>query len=451
MNSLMRKFKRVYKDSTKANYKSKIIPDLSPLFTQSELQKSTMKNGARVLNEAINITTKKTHTKIEIVAASITAPAGSTTPSPSPSNESYVWSSSSSRDFNDTSLVSSSLSAPSTTKAKLNKYIEICKDKANKHGFNLQTEIHQVLASKGIILLKKGQSCSELVRYIDAESLLNNIQSDAINRNIKVDTRIYLELATLLRDINDRTDRQALKFELNKLYEIATKEDGMIIEMFVNLVTKLPNFQRLSPVGEMELTVNFLDPILTHIFHCPDSNKHLVWLNRQDDNTTVCRPDATMVALPQKAENVTLGYVEVKSLDAQSDPELAFMDLVRLGTFSRSLMLRKPNRKVLVIQCVGYTMIFYLVSEHSDGFIQMVEILTIDVLKEITEIGGLLQKIDDLKRLFLLYEHQLEPRYINVRAPEDDLTSTMETINPKRRKRRIPSFSLVAYTGRSFR
>ncbi|KAG1520428.1 hypothetical protein G6F45_009383 [Rhizopus arrhizus] len=402
-----------------------------------------MKNGARVLNEAINITTKKTHTKIEIVAASITAPAGSTTPSPSPSNESYVWSSSSSRDFNDTSLVSSSLSAPSTTKAKLNKYIEICKDKANKHGFNLQTEIHQVLASKGIILLKKGQSCSELVRYIDAESLLNNIQSDAINRNIKVDTRIYLELATLLRDINDRTDRQALKFELNKLYEIATKEDGMIIEMFVNLVTKLPNFQRLSPVGEMELTVNFLDPILTHIFHCPDSNKHLVWLNRQDDNTTVCRPDATMVALPQKAENVTLGYVEVKSLDAQSDPELAFMDLVRLGTFSRSLMLRKPNRKVLVIQCVGYTMIFYLVSEHSDGFIQMVEILTIDVLKEITEIGGLLQKIDDLKRLFLLYEHQLEPRYINVRAPEDDLTSTMETINPKRRKRRIPSFSLV--------
>ncbi|KAG0739231.1 hypothetical protein G6F57_011885 [Rhizopus arrhizus] len=400
-----------------------------------------MKNGARVLNEAINTTTKKLVLRLKL--STQTAPAGSTTPSPSPSNESYVWSSSSSRDINDPYSISPPLSAPSTTKAKLNKYIEICKDKANKHGFNLQTEIHQVLASKGIILLKKGQSCSELVRYIDAESLLNNIQSDAINRNIKVDTRIYLKLATLLRDINDRTDRRALKFELNKLYEIATKEDGMIIEMFVNLVTKLPNFQRLSPVGEMELTVNFLDPILTHIFHCPDSNKHLVWLNRQDDNTTVCRPDATMVALPQKAENVTLGYVEVKPLDAQSDPELAFMDLVRLGTFARSLMLRKSNRKVLVIQCVGYTMVFYLVSEHSDGITQMAEILTIDAPKEITEVGGLLQKIDDLKRLFLLYDHQLEPRYINVRAPEDDLTSTMETINPKRRKRRIPSFSLV--------
>ncbi|CAO0799915.1 unnamed protein product [Mucor circinelloides] len=326
---------------------------------------------------------------------------------------------------------------------KLNKYIEICKDKANKHGFSLQTEIHQVLASKGIILLKKEQFCLELVRYIDAESLLNNIQSETINRDVKVDTKVYLELATLLRDISDRTDRRVLKSELNRLYEKATKEDGMIIEMFVNLVTKLPNFQRLSPVGEMELTVNFLDPILSHVFLCPDSSKHLVWLNRKDDNTTVCRPDATMVALPQKAENVTLGYVEVKPLDVQSNPELAFIDLVRLGTFARSLMLRKSNRKVLVIQCVGYTMVFYLVSEHSDGITQMVEILTIDVPKEITEIGGLLQKIDDLKRLFLLYDHQLEPRYINVRALEDDPALTMETINPKRRKKRIPSFSLV--------
>ncbi|KAL7327388.1 hypothetical protein PS15p_205825 [Mucor circinelloides] len=132
----------------------------------------------------------------------------------------------------------------------------------------------------------------------------------------------------------------------------------MIIEMFVNLVTKLPNFQRLSPVGEMELTVNFLDPILSHVFRCPDSSKHLVWLNRKDDNTTVCRPDATMVALPQKAENVTLGYVELKPLHVQSNPELAFIDLVCLGTFARSLMLRKSNRKVLVIQCVGYTMVF---------------------------------------------------------------------------------------------
>ncbi|CAO3694741.1 unnamed protein product [Rhizopus stolonifer] len=109
-------------------------------------------------------------------------------------------------------------------------------------------------------------------------------------------------------------------------------------------------------------------------------------LNRQDDNTTVCRPDTTMVALPQKAENATLGYLEVKPLDVQSDQEFAFMDLVRLGTFARSLMLRKSNRKILVIQCIGYTMVsffffFYLVSKHFDGITQMAEILTINITK----------------------------------------------------------------------
>ncbi|KAI9012017.1 hypothetical protein CLU79DRAFT_890826 [Phycomyces nitens] len=323
-------------------------------------------------------------------------------------NGSYASSSSAGHDINGPPATSPFLFDESTAKEKLSKYIEICKDKAKNHGFNLQTEIHQVLASKGIILLKKGQFCSELVKHIDAEALLNDAKSDAINRDVKVDTGIYLELATLLRDINDTTDRRALKIKLNHLYEKASKEDGIIIEIFVNLVSKLPNLQWLSPVGEMEPTVNFLDPILSHVFHCPGSNKHL---------------------LPLKAENVTLGYVEVKPLDVQSDPESTFMDFA--------------NRKALVIQCVGYTMLFYLVSEHSNGITQMAEILKVDVPKEIGEIGGLLQKIDDLKRLFSLYDHQLETQYSNPRILEDDLTLTIDSINPKRRKQKIPSFSLL--------
>ncbi|CEP13556.1 hypothetical protein [Parasitella parasitica] len=73
----------------------------------------------------------------------------------------------------------------------------------------------------------------------------------------------------------------------------------------------------------------------------------------------------------------------------------------------------------------------------------MAELLTIDVQKYISEIGGLLQKVDDLKRLLLLYDQHMEPHYVNVTAPEDDAASTMEIINPKRRKTRTPSFSLV--------
>ncbi|KAG2205403.1 hypothetical protein INT47_007188 [Mucor saturninus] len=104
--------------------------------------------------------------------------------------------------------------------------------------------------------------------------------------------------------------------------------------MFVNLVTKLPNIQRLPLIGEMDLAVNFLDPIFTHVFRFSDSNKHLARYN-----------DGGVTTKSRKC-NIRL----FKKLSHSIDPELAFINLVRLGTFARSLMLRKSNRKVLVIR-----------------------------------------------------------------------------------------------------
>ncbi|KAG1441163.1 hypothetical protein G6F56_011608 [Rhizopus delemar] len=205
-----------------------------------------------------------------------------------------------------------------------------------------------------------------------------------------------------------------MKIQLDQLYAEANEEDSVIIEVFSNLVQKLPNQERLSHVGEMELIVNFLDPILSPIYHRPDKNKLLVWLNRQDDNTSVLQPDAIMMATPQKTSDITLGYVEVKPDDSMSNPELAFVDLVRLGTFGRTLMLRKSNRKAIVIQCIGYTIVFYLMLEQNEITI-MAEILKINVPKNITEIVGLLQKIDDLKRMMSLYACQIESEYKNAR------------------------------------
>ena len=154
------------------------------------------------------------------------------------------------------------------------------------------------------------------------------------------------------------------------------------------------------------------------------------------------------VAIQQKADIVTLGYVEVKPPDFESNPELAFMDLVRLGRFSRRLMLRKNNRKVILVQCIGYHTVFYLVSAFTEEITQLAEILSIDVPKEIGQIGCLLQKVDDFKRLFLLYDHQIETRYKISRAlEEEDVAPPIDAINPKRRKQTIPPLLYPAYNG----
>lgn len=48
--------------------------------------------------------------------------------------------------------------------------------------------------------------------------------------------------------------------------------------------------------------------------------------------------------------------------------------------------------------------------------------------KNITEIGGLLQKVDDLKRIMSLYACQIESKYKNARPLEDGLSSIMENV-----------------------
>lgn len=340
------------------------------------------------------------------------------------------------------SAASSVAVALSSVEDKLNSYIRKCISEGKKHGFDLQTQVHEVLASKKIILLRNGQQCKKLIEQVDVDSLLKITRSDALNTEIEVDTNIYLKLATLLRGLNETIDRRTMKIQLDQLYAEVNEEDGVIIEIFSNLVQKLPNQERLSHVGEMELIVNFLDPILSPICHRPDKNKLLVWLNRQDENTSVLQPDAIMMATPQKTSDITLGYVEVKPDDSMSNPELAFVDLVRLGTFGRTLMLRKSNRKAIVVQCIGYTVVFYLVLEQN-GITVMADILKVNIPKNITEIGGLLQKVDDLKRMISLYACQIESKYKNARPLEDELSSMMENVNPKRRKQRFASFSLV--------
>lgn len=44
-----------------------------------------------------------------------------------------------------------------------------------------------------------------------------------------------------------------------------------------NSLNKLPNFKKTEEISEMELTANYLDPVLSPVFHSPENNKHLIW------------------------------------------------------------------------------------------------------------------------------------------------------------------------------
>ncbi|KAG1457606.1 hypothetical protein G6F56_006576 [Rhizopus delemar] len=150
--------------------------------------------------------------------------------------------------------------------------ILVAHDLTTEHQVTNAIQDQQTMVFDRLAIIRAHEST---LSHVDTEYLLNNIRAKAMTKDVTVDSMMYLSLCTLFRNVNNTTDRTKLKIEINRLFEVASKEDRNIIEIFANLVTKLSNFERLSPVGEMELTVNFLDPILSPIFHCPD-NKHLM-------------------------------------------------------------------------------------------------------------------------------------------------------------------------------
>lgn len=163
------------------------------------------------------------------------------------------------------------------------------------------TEIQQVLACKNIILFKNYQFDQELLKRIDAEEHAINIKASIMKDTIKTDDAVYSDLTAILRGVNEKTNQRDLKIQLNKLYERASEDDSKLIEVFSNLSSKLPNFERLETIGELELTTNFLDPVFSPLFHHPTINKHFIWLNRQDENTGGLRPDGVMISVPKKS------------------------------------------------------------------------------------------------------------------------------------------------------
>jgi hypothetical protein len=186
---------------------------------------------------------------------------------------------------------------------KCKQYIQYCELKSKKHEFNLQTEVQQVLRSKNIILLKAHQVDQELLDRVDAEQLALDIKGSIMKDAIKMEDSIYFDMATILQGVNEKTNRRTLKIQLNNLYKGASEEDGKIIEVFINLCSKLPNFQRLENIGELELITNFLDPVFSPLFNDPLINKHFIWLNRQEESTGGLRPDGAIISIPKKSRD----------------------------------------------------------------------------------------------------------------------------------------------------
>ncbi|KAI9247908.1 hypothetical protein EDC94DRAFT_625427 [Helicostylum pulchrum] len=203
---------------------------------------------------------------------------------------------------------------------------------------------------------------------------------------------------------------------------------------FINCLNKLPNFKKVDQTSEMELTTNYIDPILSPLFHIPEINKHLLWLNRKEENTDSSRPDGVMKYYNQKSNGMTFGYCEVKPTDSLNSIDLLCQDLVRLALFSRNIMLRKTNHISCCLQIVGMHCSFYVLNAISRDISIMNEFLGFDIPSYINELGNLNNIIDELKKISVVYDNYCLKSYVS--NQQEETTANIDNIlKPQKRKR----------------
>ncbi|KAI8642288.1 hypothetical protein BD408DRAFT_186027 [Parasitella parasitica] len=99
-----------------------------------------------------------------------------------------------------------------------------------------------------------------------------------VNQDIKMEKNLFNELTDIFRSVNEKSDRKALKVKLHNLYEAADPLDSKIIDILINLINKLPgNILINEVVKEFELITNYLDTVLSPIFHDPQKKLMYRW------------------------------------------------------------------------------------------------------------------------------------------------------------------------------
>lgn len=220
-------------------------------------KKTITNNNTQLLAEGSNSSTNTLRIRLKLTGSSSLSTSAATSSSPTSeviSTNTATSSSPSTSITTDIPTSSPSTSSPtvstassmSTIEIRYKEYVDHCKNKSKKYGFDLQTEIQRVLACKNIILFKKHQRNHELFQDVDVEEHAKSIKDSIMLDTVKVSADTYLKLSMILRGVNEKTTRRNLTIQLNELYSTASEEDGKIISVFVNLVSKLPNFERLD-------------------------------------------------------------------------------------------------------------------------------------------------------------------------------------------------------------
>ncbi|KAI9357463.1 hypothetical protein BD770DRAFT_388796 [Pilaira anomala] len=174
------------------------------------------------------------------------------------------------------------------------------------------------------------------------------------------------------------------------------------------------------------------------MFNNPDQRRHLQWLNIKVLDSNSKRPDfgANILKSSNWVGPVLIG--EIKGEDKKHDNYMCLLDLYRTSSLSLESISQNKYKGIIGIQIIGMHVPFYITTQLASKFYVMMEICSITLPKDRTEILSYFPNVSNLLPVLKYYESSFE---VQDNIEPDNVTSFDETkviCMSKDRKRKCP-------------
>ncbi|KAI8638747.1 hypothetical protein BD408DRAFT_372876 [Parasitella parasitica] len=269
-------------------------------------------------------------------------------------------------------------------------------------GLLVESNPHELLAVNNILLLKSGQHSNMLTKHFSEETI-KDMQKDVAakfaieDKGFDQEKKVNIERNLKKLKKTEINSKQAAKL-IGKLESDATTfepADAVIVGL-QNLVRKIPITKFNGAVRENVVSNVYADAILSPMFSIPDQKKHLFWLNTKVVDESAKQPDLACKHLKNSNWISATIVGEVKGEDVKDDKHICIKDLIRIGFISVTAINQNLYDGVIGIQIVGLQVTFFITTLIADGFYVMMEICSLTLPRDATELMPYSTSFDDL-------------------------------------------------------
>ncbi|KAI7900898.1 uncharacterized protein BX663DRAFT_562621 [Cokeromyces recurvatus] len=139
----------------------------------------------------------------------------------------------------------------------------------------------------------------------------------------------------------------------------------------------------------------YVDSVFHPIIEDPDSRKQFSWCDIQINSSTQ-RPDFVGRILNNVVWNGPVTVGEVKGEDTKDDIYATLLDLIRIGRFSKQSIDNNFYEGLIGVHTVGLTVTVYYTCLLDSGLYVMIEICTISMPRDTTQLRAYVAACEDL-------------------------------------------------------